>query len=117
MALRLASDKNVHGDVVRGVRRHAPHLDLVRVEDVGLAQAPDPDLLEWAAGEGRVLITNDRQTMIGFAYDRVRAGQPMPGLLVLRKAGDIGQAIADIILVAECYHEDEMRDQVVWIPL
>jgi hypothetical protein len=117
MALRLVSDKNANGNIVRGVRRHAPHPDLVRVEDIGMDRTPDPDLLDWAAGEGRVLITNDRQTMTAFAYDRVRAWQPMPSLLVLRRTGDVGQAITDIILVAECYHEDEMSGQVMWIPL
>ena len=31
--------------------------------------------------ENRVLVTNDRNTMIGFAYDRVTASS-MPGMIV-----------------------------------
>jgi hypothetical protein len=31
--LRLASDMDVHGDIVRGVRRRQPNIDLMRVQD------------------------------------------------------------------------------------
>jgi hypothetical protein len=43
--LRLASDEDVHGDIVQGLRRDAPDLDLVRVQDVGLGHTPDPQVL------------------------------------------------------------------------
>lgn len=31
--LRLASDADVHGEIVRGLRRRRPEIDLVRVQD------------------------------------------------------------------------------------
>jgi len=34
--LRLLIDENVHGDIVDGLRRRQPAVDLVRVQDVGL---------------------------------------------------------------------------------
>jgi len=83
--LRLASDEDVHGDIIRGLLRREPTLDIVRVVDVGLDHTPDPVILEWAAAQGRVLITGDLNTMVGFALDRVRAGQSMPGVLALRE--------------------------------
>jgi hypothetical protein len=47
--LRLASDADVHGDIVRGLRRRAPEVDLVRVQDVLPEGTPDPAVLAWAA--------------------------------------------------------------------
>jgi predicted nuclease of predicted toxin-antitoxin system len=114
--LRLASDADVHGDVVRGLRRHAPALDLVRAHEVGLRTAEDPSILAWAAQEGRVLLTQDRNTMVGYAYERVTAGQPMPGVIVLTERQAIGDAIQDILLLAECYTADEIKDRVVFLP-
>ena len=38
-----------------------PTLDIVRVQDVGLRTASDPDILAWAASEGRILLTHDRK--------------------------------------------------------
>ena len=59
---------------------------------IGLSAAADPAILERAAFEGRVLLTHDRQTIPGFAYARVDAGEPMPGVFLVSKKLPIGQA-------------------------
>ena len=61
--LRLVSDENFNGDIGRGLLRRHPELELVRVQDVGLMQRPDPDILEWAASQGRVLLSHDVSTV------------------------------------------------------
>jgi hypothetical protein len=55
--------------------------------------------------------------MVGFAWARVKAGQPMPGVLVVRENTGIGRAINDILLVAECCTPDDIKDQVWFLPL
>ena len=116
--LRLASDADVNGDVIRGLRRRLPQIDLVRAQDALPEGAPDPDVLAWAAAANRVLITNDRNTMVGFAYRRVAAGEPVPGLIVTTNEQSVGSAIDDILLIAECISVEEMRDRVVvFLPL
>ena len=57
--LRLLSDENFHGDIVRGLRRRFSELDLVRVQDAGLSGIDDPALLSWASKENRILLTHD----------------------------------------------------------
>src|SRR5262249_5853653 len=99
--LRLASDADVHGDIVRGLRRRLPELSLVRVQDALPEGTHDPEVLAWAAAENRILITNDRNTMVGFAYKRVAEGEPVPGLIVTTNDQTIGSAINDIALVSE----------------
>jgi hypothetical protein len=37
--LAFLADENFDGDIVAGVRRHCPAIDLVRVQDVGLMRA------------------------------------------------------------------------------
>lgn len=95
--LRLASDADVHGDIVRGLRRRLPEIDLVRVLDALPKGTSDPDILAWAASENRVLITNDRNTMIGHANQRVAAGQFVPGVIATTNEQSIGAAISDIL--------------------
>jgi len=115
--LRLAIDADVHGEIVRGLRRRRSELDLVRVQDF-LAPATDAlDVLAWAAEENRVLVTNDRNTMIGFAYDRVTARQSMPGMIVTSNEQAIGSAIDDILLIAEYMTEEEIKNQlIIYLP-
>ena len=114
--LRLASDADVHGEIVRDLRRRLPEIDLVRVQDALPEGTPDPDVLAWAALENRVLITNDRNTMVRFAHDRVTAGESMPGLIATTNEQAIGSAIDDIQIIAEYMPEEEVRDQVIYLP-
>ena len=116
--LRMATDADVDGDLLRALRRHMPELDVVRVQDVGLRTAPDPDILAWAATEGRVLLSQDRDTMPKFAYARIASGLPMAGLILLpNPRAQMGAFVQDIMIVASCTDHDEWTDRVDYLPL
>jgi len=87
------------------------------VQDVGLRHTPDPDILAWAAAEGRIVLTHDRNTMTGFASARVNAGQPMPGLVVVDQQAPLGRALNDLEAMAAASEMDEWRDQIIFVPL
>jgi len=80
--LRLLADENFNGDIVRGLSSRQPDLDLVRVQDVGLGGADDPDVLAWAADNSRIVLTHDRATMSDHAYERAAAGEGMAGVFI-----------------------------------
>lgn len=115
--LRFAADENVNGDVVRGLLRRNPKLDIVRIQDVGLSGTDDASVLQWAANQGRVIVTHDISTLATHAFDRIAAGQPMPGVFEVQSVAPIGQAIDDLILLAECSVEGEWEGQVRFLPL
>src|SRR3990167_543187 len=87
--LRLAADENFNGDIVRGLLRRNPKLDIVRVQDVGLSGADDPSVLQWAADQGRIIVTHDISTLAKHAFDRIAAGQPMPGVFEVRSVAPV----------------------------
>jgi hypothetical protein len=115
--LPLATDEDVSGKLIRGLRARMPAIDLVRVVEAGLTGRPDPALLEWAATEGRIFISEDESTLTGFAWDRVRAGLPMPGVIVRRKAVSVRRAIEDLLVIAGCGVAEDFKDQVRFLPL
>jgi hypothetical protein len=115
--LGLAADENFNNDIVRGLLRRKPDLNLVRVQDAGLSGADDPTVLEWTAQEGRVLFTHDASTMTHHAYERVRTGKRMPGVFEVNREVSIAQAIEDILLLEECSIEGEWEGQVRYLPL
>ena len=115
--LWLAADENFNGDIVRGMLRHQPTLGIVRLQDVGLSGAADPVVLAWAAQEGRVLLTHDVSTITLYAYERIQAGQPMPGVFEVSRDLHIGRAIEEILLLAGCSLEREWEGQVRYLPL
>ena len=115
--LRLLIDEDVHGDIVAGLRGRQPALDVVRVQDVGLAHTPDPDILEWAARQGRVVVSVDKKTLAVDAWDRVARGLPMPGVAILRILLSIGQAVNELEFIALAGIRDDLRVQVVYLPV
>src|SRR5262245_37423312 len=97
--------------------RRQPALDIVAAKDAGLRGTADPDLLEWAAGQGRAIITFDRNTLTAAAYERIDAGEFMAGVVVVDDQMAIAQAIDELLIVAECSRDDELHGQVWYVPL
>ena len=115
--LAFLADENFDGNVVRGLLRKKPELDIVRVQDVGLSGADDPNVLTWAANAHRILVTHDVATITRFAYERVEAGLPMPGVLEVKPTLPTGAVIEDILLLAELILPEEWEGQVRYLPL
>lgn len=115
--LRLAADENFNNEIVRGLIRRQPDLDIVRTQDAGLLGADDQSVLAWAAEEERILLTHDRATMPDFAYERVLSGVPMPGVFVAGDRMPIGQAIEDILLLANGSEMVEWQGVVLYLPI
>ncbi len=111
--LRFLADENFNNQIVRGILRRNPDVDIVRVQGVGLTEADDPTVLKWAAQHQRVVLTHDVATMTDFAYERVWAGQAMPGLFEASRLGWVG----DRGNFAECSLEGEWEGQVRFLPL
>lgn len=115
--LSLAADENLISDIVRGLLRRNPKIDIVRVQDVGLLGADDPRVLDWAAAEGRILVTHDRRTVPRYANQRVEAGLPMPGVFIVPQSLSIGQAIEDLLLLCQYTSGAEWEGLVYYLPL
>ena len=99
--LRLLADENFNNQIVRGILRRRPEIDIVRVQDVDLSETDDRVILEWAAQQGRILLAHDVETMTRHAYERVQAGLEMPGVFEIRRNVSVGLAIEEIILLTE----------------
>lgn len=115
--LRFLSDQNFDGDIVRGLLRGIPDLDVVSAHQAGLSQALDPILLEWAAAHERVVLTHDKRTMPDHAGHRIRTGLRMCGVIVVPLLLPLRQAIDEIELIAMCSLEGEWDNKIQFLPL
>lgn len=114
--MRLLTDENFNGAILRGLMRRLPKLDIVRVQDVGLMHTDDPDILEWEANERRILLTHDVATITMYAYERVNQGLPMIGVVEVIATAPIGKIIDDLELFVCCSEPEEYEGQVLFIP-
>lgn len=114
--IRFLADENFNGKILRGLRREHPEADIVRVQDTAIYEAPDPQVLEWAAQEGRILLTHDVETMVGYANERIARGLPMPGVMVARNTLPVGQVVDDLLTVLGASESSDWENLVTFLP-
>jgi hypothetical protein len=115
--MRFAADENFHNDIIRGLQRQQPELDIVRIQDTEIYQSADPAVLEWAAKEGRILLTHDVRTMPNHANERITTGKSLPGVFIVNDQMPIGKAIEELLTVIGASEADEWENLVVFFPL
>ena len=124
--MRLLLDENVEKALLNvfpwresnlGLRRRHPGLDVVRVVDVGLGGRSDTEILEWAAREGRVVVSRDRATLNAEAARRIEGGKPMPGLILLRRGVGVGRILEDLELLLATARPGELENAILYLPL
>lgn len=115
--LRLLIDQDLDHDILRGLMRRIPQVDAVTALEIGMGQASDPQLLTWAAHEGRVIVTHDRRTMPTHAADLMNEGENIAGLLVVPRSMPLQQVIADLELMITCSENNEWVNVVRYLPL
>ena len=78
--LRLLSDENFNGEIVRGLFRAHPTIDLVRVQDVGLSfLRPESDrhrAMEFRLGVVLQKLINIGQSSVGACILRIDRQRP-----------------------------------------
>jgi len=114
---KLVSDEDFDARILEGLLLRKPGLDLVRVTESELRGVKDPDLLAWSAEQDRILLSHDRKSMVPDAKARIAAGETMAGLILVSQTCPIGQAIDEILLVLECYPDEQWANYIESIPL
>jgi hypothetical protein len=122
MPLKLLLDENLRADAIwHAVLQHqasgdAP-LDIVRV---GNAPAPalsarDSQILEWAAGEERI-VSHDLSTLPALLAAFLAPGRRIPGVILLRSGLKVPQIVDLLVLVTYASSADEWENRCTWQP-
>ena len=114
---RFLADHDLNEQIIDGVLRRGPALEFLRARDLALHQLPDPEVLAFAAANGLLLVSHDVNTMPGYAYARLAAGQAMSGLFMVRQTEPIASVIDSLVLVWSASEAEDWQDQVRFLPL
>ena len=108
-------DEHVSRAVTIGVRRRG--LDVLTVQEDGMAGASDEQVLDRATELGRVLFTQDDDLLVE-ANTRQHAGLPFGGVIYGHQLTlTIGEAVDDLELVSKAATAAELMNQVLFLPL
>ena len=98
MKVRFMADYDFNGEIVDGLLRREPSIDLKSGVEAELQAVADPDVLETAANEGRLLITHDQRTM-PFHFGQFILRRKSPGVFIIPQRMGIGAAIEELLLI------------------
>jgi Domain of unknown function (DUF5615) len=116
LSIRFQADNDLKFAIVKAVRRREPAVDFASAREAGIEGVGDPELLERAAKDDRVLVSHDRRTMLNYLRKHLAAGKPSPGLLVVSQGAPIGLVVEAIVLLWAVADPAELRDQVYHLP-
>ena len=121
MEFRLLLDASVPKALATALRRRVPATNGRRVQEIGLRNAPDEEILRFAAKDRRIVVSRDKATLRVLAAERVRLDQPMPGLFVVRgrfavAGAGIGALVDDLELIAGATDQSEWEGLIQFLP-
>lgn len=115
--MRLLLGENFNNNILRGLLQRNRDLDVIRAQDVPeIVGQDDPTLLEWATEEERVLLTHDVRTITHFAYQRIREGKRMPGIIEVQLDAPLGPVIEDILIVVGAGTAADVENKIIYLP-
>ena len=115
MSLSLYMDQHVPAAVTRGLRRRG--IDVLTTEDDHAAEWDDEEILARATGLGRIVFTQD-DDFLAIGHRWQQTGREFTGIVYAHQLRiTVGQAIADLELIAEIMTADEMRYRIEFLPL
>ena len=98
MKVRFLADVNLNQHILTGVLRRVPEINFKTAHDARLHGLPDAQVLVVAAGEGRVLVSQDRRTMPASFGEFIKTNNS-PGVLLVPRKMTMRRAIEGLILV------------------
>lgn len=108
MPVKFYTDEHVSKAVARGLRQRG--VDTVTAVESGLSGAPDEQHLQFAAGEGRVIVTQDDDFLRFHA-----AGHPHAGIVYAPHGTSIGDIIRGLMLIYQVLDSDDMVNHVEFL--
>jgi hypothetical protein len=115
MKIRYQADNDLRKAIVRGAVRREPLIDFRSAQAARLDRVPDPEVLAFAADEGRILVSHDFQTMPGHfrQFTRFRRSS---GVLLIRQDLPVGHAVESLLLIWVASEPDEWANRVCLVP-
>jgi hypothetical protein len=81
--VRFRPTPTLTAHIVKGIRLREPGIDFQTAETAGLAGLLDPEVIEKAGRENRILVSHDKRTMSTHFGQFLSTGQVSPGLFIV----------------------------------
>lgn len=104
MAIKFYMDEHVHPGVTKALRQH--DIDVLTAQQAGNLNADDEEHLQFAASQGRVIVTQDEGFLEATNHK---------GIAYAHQRTPMRQIIEGLILISEVMIEEEMINHVEYL--
>jgi len=117
--MRYLMDENLNPLYKAQLLAKEPNLLVYEIGDPGCPPkgTPDPEILYWCEKNDYVLVTNNRKSMPPHLAKHLAEERHIPGILTINDEMSIGEAIEELLLIAEASFADEYRDRIEYLPV
>ena len=117
--IRFLFDEDTDPDLIDALWRREPALDALRVDwpEAPPAGTLDPELLITAESLGRMLVSNDKNTMPGHLAAHFAAGRRTHGVALLLQGFPWSAYIEDLLILWSASEAEEWIDATIYLPL
>ena len=116
MKVRFQADADLHQMIVTALMRCEPSVDFQTARAAGLAGLCDPQVLERAATEGRVLVSHDQSTMPQHFAAFIQH-QHSAGLLIVPQHLPYAIVVEELLLIWAASEAEEWINRIAYLPL
>lgn len=116
MKVRFQADADLHQMIVTALVRREPGVDFQTATAADLAGRIDPQVLEGAAAEGRVLVSHDQSTMPLHFADFIQ-NQQSAGLLIVPQHLPYSTVVEELLLIWTASEAEEWINRIAYLPL
>ena len=116
MTIQFQADADLNHAIVTATRRREPAVSFTSAASAHLEGILDPEVLERAAAQERILITHDRQTMPEHFRERLAQGKSSPGVLIVSQFEPLGPVVETIVMIWAASTPEEWQNQIRYLP-
>jgi predicted nuclease of predicted toxin-antitoxin system len=116
MKIKFLADENLRRAIVLGLRRREPSASFVQAYEAGTAGKDDLTVLQIAAEQDRILVSQDLRTLPGH-FRHFVAKQASPGVILIPQKLPVGTAIEQLVMIWLASEAEEWVNQIRFLPL
>lgn len=116
MSIRLLADVDLNFAIVTGARLREPRIDFLSAVEAGLEGIGDPEVLAFAARQGRILVSHDMSTIPVHFARTLRGGKQSPGVFLVPQTTAVRDVIEAVILIWSASLPVEWANQITHLP-
>jgi hypothetical protein len=114
--VRFQADADLNQIIVAALVRKNPLVDFRAASVASLNGLSDAQVLEFAAAEGRVLVTHDAKTMPGHFAEFVQSRESR-GVIVVPQHLPVSMVVDELLLIAAATSPEDWTNRICYLPL